>query len=195
MAQVLKEDVKQRIYDAAVEEFYEKDYKTATMRDIAGRAEVPTGLAYSYYKNKEDLFNAIVEPIATNIDYLMKTEESRVDEKHNADPFNNVRRIVIDSIFNSMDNPKSLVVLMDKSGGSRYQDFKDDIILRMELHIKSVVADQKIQYDSLLFHIWASSLIEGICEIIRHYKGRKWAEQMLELLAKQYCYGINAFLE
>lgn len=195
MAQVLKEDVKQRIYDAAVEEFYEKDYKTATIRDIAGRAEVPVGLVYSYYESKEDLFNAIVEPIATNMDNLMKTEESRVEEKRNADPFNNLRRIVTDSILNSIDNPKSLVVLMDKSFGTRYQDFKDSIIRRMELHMKTVVADQKIQYDSLLFHIWASSLIEGICEIIRHYKGRKWAEQMLELVAKHYCYGINAFLQ
>ncbi|HBE80599.1 MAG TPA: TetR/AcrR family transcriptional regulator [Firmicutes bacterium] len=195
MVQVLKEDVKQRIFDAAVEEFYDKDYKTATIRDIAGRAEVPIGLVYSYYENKEDLFNAIVEPIATNMDYLMRTEESRVEEKRNADPFNNLRRIVTDSIFHSLDNPKSLVVLMDKSFGTRYQDFKGNIIRRMELHIKAVLADRETQYDSLLFHIWASSLLEGICEIIRHYRGRKWAEQMLELLAKQYCYGINVFLE
>lgn len=53
MAQVLKDDIKERIFAAALDEFFEKDFKTATMRDIAVRAGIPTGLIYSYYKNKQ----------------------------------------------------------------------------------------------------------------------------------------------
>jgi AcrR family transcriptional regulator len=85
MVQVLKEDVRQRIYDAAVEEFYEKDYKTATIRSIAKRAAVPLGLVYSYFKSKEELFEAVVKPVMTAIDHIM-----RVDELNEKNPINSL---------------------------------------------------------------------------------------------------------
>jgi len=56
MSQVLKEEVKKRIYYAAIEEFYAHNYYLVKMKDIAERAGVPTGLIYSYYVNKKDLF-------------------------------------------------------------------------------------------------------------------------------------------
>ena len=194
MAQILKEDVKQRIYEAAVEEFYRNDYRTATIRNIALKANIPSGLVYSYYQNKEDLFEAIVEPFVIKIDQLLKMEESKEGENH-GDPFTNFKQTELAFILNLMDSYKQLIILIDKSNGTKYQGFKDEIIHRLQLHIKSVFREKQIQHlDDLLIHIWASSLIEGICEIIRHYKDREWAAQMLNLIAEQYCYGINAFL-
>ena len=52
MAQVLKDEIRENILKAALQEFYEKGYRPAAMREIAGRAKIPTGLIYSYYKNK-----------------------------------------------------------------------------------------------------------------------------------------------
>jgi AcrR family transcriptional regulator len=191
MVQTLKEDVRQRIYEAAVDEFYEKDYKTATIRDIARKAEIPTGLVYSYFKNKEDLFDAIVGPVMANINQMLEIEAAKTGEYHE-DLFENLKEII--KILNLMDNHKPLIILMDKSNGDKYQNYKDIIIQRMEIHIKSVFNDRQIQQlDDLLIHIWVSSLVEGVCEIFRHYKGRKWADQTMELMIKQYCYGIDAF--
>jgi len=47
--QVLKEKVKEKIYQAAVEEFYKKGYLKAKMQDIAKKAGISVGLTYSYY--------------------------------------------------------------------------------------------------------------------------------------------------
>jgi len=194
MVQVLKEDVRQRIYDAAVEEFYEKDYQTATIRTIAKRAAVPLGLVYSYFKNKADLFAAIVKPVMTAIDNIMRLEESKT-EKEPEDLFEHLKNQT-NSIIGLIDSYQTLIILIDKSKDTPYQSFKDDLIRRVQIHIKNEFRKRAInQYDDLLFHIWASSFIEGVCEIIRHYKDQKWAEQMIELLVQHYCFGISAFLQ
>lgn len=56
MAQVLKDEIREKIRKAALQEFFDKGYKSAAMRNIALEAKIPTGLIYSYYKNKEELF-------------------------------------------------------------------------------------------------------------------------------------------
>jgi AcrR family transcriptional regulator len=194
MVQVLKEDVKRRIYDAAVAEFYEKNYKTATLRSIAQRAEVPLGLVYSYFKNKADLFEAVVKPVMTAIDQIMRIEEAKA-EKDPEDLFEHLKNQT-NSIIRLSDSYKTLIILIDQSGDTPYWHFKDDLIQRVEIHIKNEYRKRaKDQYDDLIFHIWASSVIEGVCEIIRHYKDQKWAEQMIELLVQHYCFGISVFLQ
>ena len=54
--QVLKEEVRERILAAAVQVFYEKDFRSAKLQDIARLADVSVSLLYSYFKNKEKLF-------------------------------------------------------------------------------------------------------------------------------------------
>ena len=49
-----------RILEAARREFLEKGYKGAWLRDIAKKAGVTTGALYGYFKNKEELFGALV---------------------------------------------------------------------------------------------------------------------------------------
>ena len=63
MAQVLKEEIREKILKAALEEFYCRGYKSSAMRNIAEKAKIPTGLIYSYYKNKEALFDAVLRPV------------------------------------------------------------------------------------------------------------------------------------
>jgi AcrR family transcriptional regulator len=192
MVQVLKEDVRQRIYDAAVEEFYQKDYQTATIREIARKAEVPLGLVYSYFKSKEELFEAVVKPVMAAIDNIMRLEESKA-EKDPEDLFEHLQTQT-HAIIHLIDSYKTLIIVIDKSNGTPYQHFKNELIRRVELHIKDEFQKREIrQYDDLLFHIWAGSFIEGVCEIVRHYKDEKWAEQMIKLLVKHYCFGINVF--
>lgn len=49
-----------RILQAAEIEFLEKGYKAARLRDIAKAAGVTTGALYGYFKNKEELYGALV---------------------------------------------------------------------------------------------------------------------------------------
>ena len=48
------------ILSAAMQEFLEKGYKSASLRNIVKTAGVTTGAFYGYYDSKEDLFEALV---------------------------------------------------------------------------------------------------------------------------------------
>jgi AcrR family transcriptional regulator len=193
MVQVLKEDVKQRIYSAAVEEFYNKDYKTATIRAIAERADVPTGLVYSYYKNKHALFESIVKPILLMMQETLKEAENSSYYY----PFENFQKIESAMFLSLFDKRKQLIILIDKSNGTKYQDAREIIIRSTEIHIKNAIKNRGIEkhYDDFLIHILANNFMDGFFEIIRHYKNRKWAEEMLELMAKQYYCGVESLLD
>lgn len=48
------------IRNVAKAEFLERGYQSASLRTIAARAGVTTGALYGYFKNKEELFDALV---------------------------------------------------------------------------------------------------------------------------------------
>ena len=64
----------ERIVNIATQEFLNNGYQAASLRKIAKAARVTTGAMYGYYKNKEALFNSIVEDVGKKFkdDYLVK---------------------------------------------------------------------------------------------------------------------------
>ncbi|MGI6080571.1 MAG: TetR/AcrR family transcriptional regulator [Candidatus Avilachnospira sp.] len=48
------------IHSSAMQEFLEKDFKSASLRNIVKKAGVTTGAFYGYYASKESLFEALV---------------------------------------------------------------------------------------------------------------------------------------
>lgn len=72
MPQVLKDEVRRRILDAALEVFAEGGYDGATNAAIAERAGVAAAGIYRYYPSKADLFAAVVTPdIAERFEALL----------------------------------------------------------------------------------------------------------------------------
>jgi AcrR family transcriptional regulator len=62
MTQYLKEDVRARIDEAALDLFSAQGYQGATMAAIARAAGISTGNVYRYYSGKEALFETVVPP-------------------------------------------------------------------------------------------------------------------------------------
>jgi AcrR family transcriptional regulator len=69
-----RQNKKDKILEAALEEFATKGYSRTTIVDIAQKAKVATGLIYVFFRNKEDLLwqcvKAFIDP---EIDRLIKT--------------------------------------------------------------------------------------------------------------------------
>ncbi len=57
----------QNILAAAREEFLQKGFQGASLRNIVKRASVTTGAFYGYFKSKEELFDALVKEQYTHI--------------------------------------------------------------------------------------------------------------------------------
>lgn len=58
MPQVLKEEVFDRIFQAGIDVFYEKDYRSAKMQEIAEKAGIAVSLIYNSYNNSDYLQKA-----------------------------------------------------------------------------------------------------------------------------------------
>lgn len=187
MVQVLKEDVKNRILEAALNEFYEKDFKNANLRSIASEADVSVGLIYSYFNNKEDLFDEVVKPV-TNISIDSFNYKS-------SNPYNTFINFERKTILELLNNHKEFVILADKSLGTRHEDYKEKLVDELTIHISENLEhtyfNNKLESDRVFIHILANTFIEGILEIARHYKGKKWAEDMLDLFAEYYYNGFK----
>jgi len=74
--QVLKESVREAILESAINEFFKKDYQSANMRDIANNANITVGNIYRYYKNKKELFDAILQPAENAINQLTEFDRN-----------------------------------------------------------------------------------------------------------------------
>jgi len=78
MAQILKDECREKIIKAAKEEFLKKGYKGASLRRIADKAGMTVGNLYRYYNNKEDLNKQIV---VSTLDKIEDTLNSLTDNK------------------------------------------------------------------------------------------------------------------
>lgn len=68
-------ETKNKLLVAARKEFLAKGYERASLRVMSKDAGYTAGLIYSYFKNKDDLFNAITGKVKVNIDGARDTPE------------------------------------------------------------------------------------------------------------------------
>ncbi|MBI1317606.1 MAG: TetR family transcriptional regulator [Candidatus Hydrogenedens sp.] len=80
MVQVLKEEVRTRILKAGRAEFLEKDFQSANMRSIAKRAGCGLSNLYNYFKSKDALFEALVEPTMMDFYQVIAEAHTRLPE-------------------------------------------------------------------------------------------------------------------
>ena len=198
MAQILKEKIEKKIFQAAIDEFYIMGYQSATLRNIARKAGIPVGLIYTYYKNKAALFAAVVGPCYRSFQKMLSTTNS----PNNQPGFDKFLQAELPFIFNLLkNNRKPFIILVDKSNGTAYENAREELIQLTRIHMQVQLQNNLIQIhsekkiDDLFYHILANNFMEGLFEIARHYKDEEWATHIMHLFIQQYFYGINSFIE
>ncbi len=168
MAQVLKDDVRDSIRQASIEEFKEYGYEKASMRSIASKAGISVGNLYRYYSDKLSMFDQIVAPI---YDSMSKAVEFEFEMQ-----FLDINLLehleIINKLFSSRKGHRDeLYILLEKSKGTKYEDIKPVMIQNIERVLKnSVIAEvnknQEIVKGDLFVKVLAKSLVEGLAMII-----------------------------
>lgn len=188
MAQVLKKEIHDRIFNAGLSIFYEKDFRSAKMKEIADKAGIAVGLVYSYFKNKEQLFDEIVSSVYINFERI-----AREEERSTGLPSEKYENIAKNYILELIENHKILVILMDKSKGTKHENAKESLIKMLENHIRVGLSQYSAHhYDDMLVHILASNFTESLLEIARHYKNKNFSREMLTLVTKCYYKGVDS---
>lgn len=187
MAQVLKDDIRERILNAALWEFYSSGYKAAAMRKIAENAKIPTGLIYSYYKNKADLFHAVLSPVL--YDWERVVTAGKKNDPMTSNLIYGLSEAETECLLNLFDHRREFVIMLDKSGGTKYEHERHRMIQVIENHLEAHKNDKTA--DEVFIHIIANNFVDGITQMMYHYKGRDWAVMTLQKLSKMYLSGIG----
>lgn len=184
--QYLKDDIKNRILESALNEFRLSGYQEASMRAIARNAHVAIGNVYHYYKNKQELFNALVGSVYDKLMYSLQ-ELYKIDAKTAAgysfspddtkDSFYGVG-LLVDSLLDvCREDNIQLLILLEKSRGAHnaYENAKQDLIVMLSDVLFAKMAPNLAELGKggdhrTMTDVLAASFIEGFCIILREHE-------------------------
>lgn len=168
--QYLKEEIKKRIVLAALNEFNEKGFSGASVKQIARNAGVAIGNIYRYFDSKDELFNYIMEPVYGQFIALIFDEYETVDSSKNIMP---IIKYIVAKIMEVYEKyGTEFLILLDKSKGSKYQNIREDLILLVDSRLKKEILPRLAEEgvvieDELILYVVASTFVEGIFTILR----------------------------
>ncbi len=171
-------ETKKRLIESARAEFFENGYLKASLRKICANAGVTTGALYFFFRDKEDLFGAIVEPPLGELKELLVTHFNSEREQlshsktysHTSGDHNDLSAMLVHHIY---INYSSFVLLLTKSQGSRYENCVDEMVDMVEKNYL-VVAENMLQatpkkhINTYMLHWLAHMIIDAFIHLLTH---------------------------
>ena len=180
-------DTLERIQQAALEEFSEKGFLGASLRQIVKNAGVTTGAFYGYFSSKEALFASIVEPHAAALMGRFMEAQTGFAElpeeeqpEHMGKASGNYVDWMVDYICQHREPVK---LLLCRAEGTSYEHFIHNMVeVEVEYTLKYMEVLRHLgkdipQLDQSLCHIIASGMFNGLFEIVIHDMPREQAFQ------------------
>ena len=180
-------DTLEKIQQAALEEFSEKGFLGASLRQIVKNAGVTTGAFYGYFSSKEALFASLVEPHAAALmGRFMEAQTgfAELPEKeqpaHMGEASGDYVDWMVDYICEHRDPVK---LLLCRAEGTSYEHFVHNMV---EVEVESTLRYMEVlrrlgknipPLNRSLCHIIASGMFNGLFEIVIHDMPREQAHR------------------
>lgn len=193
-----------RILSSAKQEFMEKGFLNASLRNIVKKAGVTTGAFYRYYDSKEALFSALVDEHAS---YVLNLFNNTVDEfeklpgdaqtEQMLDTSSACLAKLLDYIYDHYDAFK---LLIECAEGTPYTDFIHQLVVReveSAYTYMQTLVDMGYKVEPLnknLIHIIASGLFAGTFEAVVHDMPKEEAREYLSQFHRFYGAGWSELL-
>lgn len=197
--QVLKEEIRDNIIAAAVEEFYVYGYERASMRNIARSAGISVSNTYNYYQNKAQLFESIVEPVYRQVKAIFQGSLKQYSGRGLGDDTIPAFTGYITGMLLRMDarQCRLLIILAEKSDGTRFEKSGEEMVALLKAHLIEAVTGQekpdRVKEELMyILDIIAANYIDGLLRILKEYRGRSWAEANIKTLLTYHLNGIKA---
>jgi AcrR family transcriptional regulator len=124
MVQVLKDEVKQAIADAALDVFATEGFGRATMADIARRAGVSTGNVYRYFESKDALLAAVLPAeVPRRLTRLLRQRMQSFGSAADAHALASEELLAF-----TIEHRQQVVFLLARAGESPYERFAERTI-------------------------------------------------------------------
>lgn len=177
---VLKDEIYKSILSVARQEFISNGYKDTSMRDIAQKANVGLSNIYNYFKNKDEIYIAIVQPAKSDIFTFITQQhtEENIDFHRMTELGHNEEAIkyYIDLIEKYKEEYR---LLLYYSQGSSMCNFRDELTDHMTnvsydymaLEKKHDVRVNEVSY--FFIHTMSSWMVSILGEIVTHELDRQ----------------------
>lgn len=203
--QILKEEVRKKIIDSAVDEFIEKGYDNASMRNIAKKAGITVGNIYRYFESKEKILIEIVDPVLIKLDFFMKDVTNNELDLMNL-PNNNNKILFENKKTNSWllltsfsrfiielfkDHNKEIIILLTNeetlSNEERNIDLNNWLLELFRVNFKFENNKTELtKEDNIYIYAIKKSFVSGLVEIVRNCDSKVDAKEILERYIRFY---------
>lgn len=199
MPQILKDDIKQKISEAAFKHFAAFGFKNTSMANIAKDANVSVGNIYRYYVNKDDIFYSLITPQFVN--KFKQTMRIRINKSgtkffnvlERKAPAETIDQDVIDFYY---EYRLHIVILLDNSRDTVYENIRRELKDMAFSYIQKYFADNISPEYTLdeekrfLLDIIYENLVYGILKILKAYTDRDDIERAYKSLIGYHLYGL-----
>ena len=174
MARRTKEEAQEtraRILDAAERVFYDKGVSGASLEDIAAAAEVTRGAIYWHFKDKAEVFDAMMQRVVLPVEEMLERAECGAQ----ANPLELLRRATVDVLMRTAKDPRMQRVFEiayhrceyvgDASGvRDRHVASQQDCLKTIEAGFKACVASGQLpgSVNPRIAAVGALSLVSGL---------------------------------
>ncbi len=183
--QYKKEEVNNRIVSAAKNAFWKCGYRQTSMIQVSIDAKVPIGNLYRYFPSKEALFDAVVLDAYNNcFEIIDRIYEASVDKlAKSSDKFIASTGEIAETLMEISDNfSQEIFILLGKSQGSKYEDFREKVICRVSELIRKGFFGLQAMNEPLMSEIMTKSLMEGFISIFSLVPKDQQKKQMEKLM-------------
>ena len=192
------------ILSAGKAEFLEKDFNSASLRNIVKTAGVTTGAFYGYFSGKEALFAALVEEHAKAIMNIFMSAQESFGELSDEEKINHIGvesrtslNEIVDYIYEHFDEFKLIIC---KSEGTSYENFIHNMVeIEVEETYQFIDALRSQgkhvpNIEKAVCHMMVSGMFSGIFELIEHDMKKENAKKYVSEFQDFYIAGWSKIL-
>ena len=189
----------EKIQQAALTEFLDKGFLSASLRQIVKNAGVTTGAFYGYFSCKEALFASIVEPHAAALmGRFMEAQTSFAGRpeaeqpEHMGEDSESCLDWMVDYIC---QNREPVKLLLCRAEGTGYESFVHNMVeVEVEYSLRYMEVLRRLgrrvpTLSRSLCHIIASGMFNGLFEVVIHDKPYEQALRDVKQLRAFYTAG------
>lgn len=199
--QTLKDDTRAAILRSAREHFLLKGVKAASIRGIADEAGVSVGNLYKYFRSKEELYCAVLHPVLTELERLMRSHNDESYLSLSIFTREGASRTYMQEMMRliRMYRPE-LRLLLFQSEGTSLEHYTDRITEAQAAIGREYLRIMKERYPAIednispfLIHITASTWTAIFVELVAH---DEYSDEEVSLALDQYVrYGVAGWRE
>ena len=203
MAQFKKDEIKQKIDQAALEVFAKKGYKEAKIADIAEKSGLSVGNIYRYYGGKDDLFYSVLpDTFIIEVKTLLKRKiEESSSKQIKLREIKEVMSKEDEAFFLFLFENKERILMLFRDERQTYENIRKELIEYCIATIKACYTSRdvleklnEIEYYFILNCIYENLLLMllGVLE-----RGKSFGEvkQLVSVMNQYHLLGVSGLFK